>query len=413
MQIKIQKSFFLTALPLLLVLFIDGMGLGLAFPLLNTLLANTNTHIFSSNLINQSPYILFGLVIGIFMLCWFFGAAILGNLSDQVGRKKSLLICLFGAFLGYLLSALAVTLHSLSLLIIGRMIAGFTAGSQPIAQAAIIDISEQEHKARNIGLIMLFISLGFIIGPLIGGLLSNQNLLTWFNLATPFYFAAFISLLNLFLLHYFFKETFSQTKELDIKPHHAIEIFISAFRNEKVKKLSFIFFIFMLGWSSCYSFISLLLAAHWNFNTNKISIFMALLGVGFGIGNFLLDYLTKNFSLNNTTIVSLLMASISILPMVICDNPSWAWSCAILLGTSIAVAYAVIVTIFSNQVDANSQGWVMGITGSIAALVFAADAFIGGFLASWHSATPLILGIVCLMTSALLMHFFYSHTEQR
>ncbi len=75
------------------------------------------------------------------MICWFFGAAILGDLSDSVGRKKSLMICLIGAFLGYLLSAIAIAFHNFWFLILGRIIAGFTSGSQPIAQAAIVDIS--------------------------------------------------------------------------------------------------------------------------------------------------------------------------------------------------------------------------------------------------------------------------------
>ncbi|WP_048874817.1 hypothetical protein [Candidatus Coxiella mudrowiae] len=60
-----------------------------------------------------------------------------------------------GSFLSYLLSAFAVVIHSLVFLILGRVIATFTAGSQPIVQAAIVDVSSEEHKARNIGLILL------------------------------------------------------------------------------------------------------------------------------------------------------------------------------------------------------------------------------------------------------------------
>ena len=84
------------------------------------------------------------------MLCWFFGSSLLGDLSDQVGRKKSLSICLIGSFLGYICAALSVSIGSMALMFFGRIVAGFTAGSQPIAQAAIIDSSEEAHKARNI-----------------------------------------------------------------------------------------------------------------------------------------------------------------------------------------------------------------------------------------------------------------------
>jgi DHA1 family tetracycline resistance protein-like MFS transporter len=135
------KSFLAAAAPLFLVLFIDGMGLGLLFPILNALIMDPSGGILAHSVSVDARNFIFGGIISIFMLCWFFGAAYLGDLSDQVGRKKSLLICLLGAFLGYLLSAIAVICGSFSLLIIGRIIAGFTSGSQPIAQAAIIDIS--------------------------------------------------------------------------------------------------------------------------------------------------------------------------------------------------------------------------------------------------------------------------------
>lgn len=201
-----NNRFFLKAGPLLLVLFIDGMGLSLIMPILNALLFDPGSHFFASQQFSPRIHsIIYGGVISIFMLCWFFGAALLGELSDYIGRKKSLVICLSGAMLSYLISAVAVITHSLLLLIIGRIIGGFTSGSQPIAQAAIIDLSEPEHKVRNIGYILLSLSLGFIAGPLLGGFLADNNLVSWFNFSTPFYFAAAISLINVFLLLWLFE----------------------------------------------------------------------------------------------------------------------------------------------------------------------------------------------------------------
>src|SRR5438105_1114250 len=168
-----EQSFFFKAAPLFLVLFIDSMGLGLVFPILNALVIDPHANFISASFSANARNLLFGFTISIYMFCWFFGAAFLGDLSDQIGRKKSLMICLLGACFGYLFSALAVVVNSYLLLIIGRIIAGFTAGSQSIAQAAIVDISLPEHKARNLGLILFFASLGFIVGPMIGGILST------------------------------------------------------------------------------------------------------------------------------------------------------------------------------------------------------------------------------------------------
>ena len=144
----------LATIPLFIIILIDGMGLGLFFPVLNAIILEPSSSILNPTVSAYWRNIAYSVTNGIFMLCWFFGAAILGDLSDQVGRKKPLIICLFGAFAGYLLSVFAVAWHSYSLLLGGRIIAGFTAGSQPIAQAAIVDVSPAEYKARNISLIL-------------------------------------------------------------------------------------------------------------------------------------------------------------------------------------------------------------------------------------------------------------------
>lgn len=403
-----QQNFFLKAGPLLLVIFIDSMGLGLVFPVLNALITDPQTGFFTAAITPTLHNIIFGTTIGIFMLSWFVGAAILGDVSDQIGRKKSLLICLLGSFAGYFLSALAVVFHSLSLLIVGRVIAGFTSGSQPIAQAAIIDISTSEHKARNIGMIMLSASLGFVFGPLIGGFLSDNSFVSWFNFATPFYFAATISLLNAGLLLWIFNETFTHTKKINIKLNHAFNIFISAFKDRKVRKLSIIFFIFMLGWGSFYSFISMFLSKTHNFSPTKISVFMAAMGIGFGIGNYFVDYLTKRYPLKANVVVGLLLAGLFIVPILMFNNSIFAWLCVIPMAASAAIGYSALITIFSNQVDADSQGWIMGITGSIMAFVFGIDAFIGGALASLDIKLPITLAAIALLLAGLLMRKMYN-----
>ena len=270
-----KHTFFASAGPLLLVLLIDGMGLGLVFPIMNGLIFDPNSGFLPPSLLTPTMQnLIYGAIVGIFMLCWFFGAAILGDLSDKIGRKKSLMICLFGAFLSYLLSAIAVLSHSLTLLIIGRIVAGFTSGSQPIAQAAIIDLSSEEHKTRNIGLILLSLSIGFIVGPLFGGILSDSNFVSWFNFSIPFIFAAIVAFLNIGLLWWLFSETFvRQHDSVVINPYQAIDIFISAFQNQEIRNLSIIFFLFILGWSSFYSFIAMFLLKLYGFSPTEVSLF--------------------------------------------------------------------------------------------------------------------------------------------
>lgn len=402
------QGFFLTAAPLFLVLFIDSMGLGLVFPIMNALVVDPNAHFVAGEINSSTRNILFGMTIAVYMFCWFFGAAILGDLSDQMGRKKALMICLIGAVFGYILSALAVIFQSFPLLITGRVIAGFTAGSQSIAQAAIVDISSSEHKARNLGWMLFIISLGFVFGPLAGGVLSNAELSASFNYATPFYFAALISLLNAVLLQLFFKETFTRTGKLRFKMSRSLEIFVSAFTHEKVRELSVILLIMIFGWSSFYSFIPMFLLQVYHFNSMQTGVYMGVMGAGFGIGTGLLvDRCTRYFSLKSCMMGGALIAAVASALTLAAPGIQFVWIYIVPLSIAMAIAYSTLLTLFSNQVDEKSQGWVMGITGSIMAFAFGFNGILVGLLANLDIRLPLVLSGSGLALSALLMKWLY------
>jgi MFS transporter, DHA1 family, tetracycline resistance protein len=404
----LMRKFIFAAAPLFLVLFIDSMGLGLVFPILNSLVFDPQAHFISNSISLDTRNFLFGLTIGIYMLCWFFGAAFLGDISDQIGRKKSLLICLVGAFIGYVISAIAVILGSFGLLLTGRIIAGFTAGSQSIAQAAIVDLSEPQHKAKNLGLILFFCSLGFVVGPLIGGVLSDAKLAHWFNFALPFYFAAAVSLINAGLLLVFFQESFIKVHNIRFRLYYALEIFISAFKREKIRELSIVLLAMIFGWSGFYSFISMYLLRVYHFSALENGLYMGLMGVGFGIGTGLLvEPVTKRFSLKQSVMLGCAVIAAGIVLTVMATSLISLWLDVLVVALGISVAYSTILTLFSNMVDANSQGWVMGITGSIMAFAFALNGLLMGILADLSPRTPLIIAATSLTLSIFLMKFLY------
>ncbi len=123
----------------------------------------------------------------------FLFAPIVGNLSDKFGRRPIILISLFGFTLDYLLLAFAPTI---TWLFIGRIIAGITGASITTASAYIADISTPENRAKNFGMIGAAFGLGFIIGPVIGGVLGQ------YGARIPFYATAILCFLN-FLYGYF------------------------------------------------------------------------------------------------------------------------------------------------------------------------------------------------------------------
>ena len=123
----------------------------------------------------------------------FICAPLIGNLSDKYGRRPVLLISLFAFSLDYLLLAFSPTIIWL---FVGRIIAGITGASITTASAYIADISTPENRAKNFGMIGAAFGLGFIIGPVIGGLLGQ------YGSRVPFYATAVLCMLN-FLYGYF------------------------------------------------------------------------------------------------------------------------------------------------------------------------------------------------------------------
>jgi len=401
------NRYLLANLPLFIVLFIDSMGLGLLFPILNNVIVDPASAFLSATTSGATRDFLYSLTVGLFMLSWFFGAAILGDLSDTVGRKKALIICLLGSFVGYFVAAVSIWLHSLPLLILGRVIAGFTAGSQPIAQAAIVDISPPEHKARNIGYILLAISLGFVFGPIFGGVLSDAKLVSWFTFSTPLNFAAIVSFFNAALLWLTFKETSHVTGKIYLKFHRAIQIFISAFQRRTIRYISLVFLVLIFGWSDFFTFISMFVMDRYHFSPLMICLYMGALGLGFAIGcGLLVDFCANRYAHKQTVIVSTALTAAGVLLMLLVYNQVLAWIIATFIGAVMALAYSTTLIIFSNQVGEDEQGWVMGVTGSIMALSFGINSFLTGLVAHYGPSLPIALSVLGLSLSGLLMGFY-------
>ena len=160
---------------------IDVLGIGIIIPVLPKLLMTLTNTGFSE----ASRYS--GLLMAAYAIMQFLFSPVLGGLSDMYGRRPVILASLFGFFLDYLLLIYAPTLGWLFL---GRILAGITGASFTTATAYIADISNDENRSKNFGMVGAAFGLGFIIGPVIGGLLGD------IGIRVPFMFAAGLTFLN-------------------------------------------------------------------------------------------------------------------------------------------------------------------------------------------------------------------------
>lgn len=178
---------------ILITLLIDVTGFGIIIPVMPKLiisllhgdLAINNAALFKDYLSEASHY--GGWLLFAYAIMQFICAPILGNLSDKFGRRPILLFSLLGFGLDYILQGFA---PNISWLFIGRIIAGITGGSFSTASAYIADVSPPEKKAQNFGMIGAAFGIGFIIGPVIGGMLGH------YGARVPFFAAAGLALVN-------------------------------------------------------------------------------------------------------------------------------------------------------------------------------------------------------------------------
>jgi DHA1 family tetracycline resistance protein-like MFS transporter len=182
----------LPVLFIMLTVMIDAMGIGLIMPVMPDLMVEVGGGTLGAAALWG------GLLSTSFAAMQFLFGPVVGGLSDRFGRRPILLISLVAMAADYLLMAVAGTIW---LLLIGRIIGGITAATHSTANAYIADISKPKEKSANFGLIGAAFGLGFVLGPLIGGLLAE------YGTRAPFYAAAILSGLNALFGWVVLKET--------------------------------------------------------------------------------------------------------------------------------------------------------------------------------------------------------------
>lgn len=160
---------------------IDVIGFGIIIPVMPGLIADLK-HVDISTAAKYGSYLTVAYAVTQFVF-----APILGNISDKYGRRPVLLFSLFGFGVDYIFLALSPTY---GWFFAGRIIAGITGSSFTTAAAYIADVSDASNRAKNFGMLGAAFGLGFIIGPLLGGMLGE------IGQRIPFYAAAALALIN-------------------------------------------------------------------------------------------------------------------------------------------------------------------------------------------------------------------------
>ncbi|HEV3065134.1 MAG TPA: TCR/Tet family MFS transporter [Chthoniobacterales bacterium] len=340
---------------ILITVFLDMLGIGLVIPVLPSLVGTLTTG-------RELQSYWYGALLASYGITQFLGAPLLGALSDRFGRRPVLLASIFGLGLNFFLTAISPWLW---LLLVSRLIGGATGASFSVASAYIADVTAPEQRSKSFGILGAVFGLGFVCGPMLGGLLGS------YNLRLPYFVSASLSLLN--WLYGFFVLPESHPRDhrapFSIAKANPFSSLVTLSRLRGVGGLISVYALTMLAqfivqstWVLYTNF-----RFEWGPRENGISLF-AVGGASALAQGWLLGRLLKRFGELRTALFGL---SSGFLAYVLYGAATEGWMMyaiivANLLGFTAGPALQGIV---SKSVDAHKQGVTMGSLTAISSIM--------------------------------------------
>ncbi|HEX2995449.1 MAG TPA: MFS transporter, partial [Anaerolineales bacterium] len=313
---------------IILVVFIDLLGFSLILPLLP----------YYAETFKASQTVT-GILIASYAFMQLIGAPILGRLSDRFGRRPVLLLSVFGTFVGFLLLGFA---NALWILFVSRILDGLTGGNLSVAQAYISDVTDEKNRSKGLGMIGAAFGLGFIVGPVTGGLLSQ-----W-GYAVPAFVAAGVSFLNLLLIYTWLPESLTEEKRSQMtekRPPITLSALLVAFRRPFTGSILITRFFFGLAFAIFQTIFSLYALQKFNLSARDTGFVLTYVGVlSVIVQGFLVGRLTGRYREDILITVSVVLMGISLLGWALAPSVLWIY----IIMTPTALSGGLLNTLLSS-----------------------------------------------------------------
>lgn len=392
-------------LSLLAIVFFGFVSLSLPYPIFSPLFLHPESQLFSTlRLSLDERVLLLGLTLAAYPFAQFFGSPILGGLSDRFGRKQLLVLTLIGTGFGYLLSGLAIAQHQVEWLIFSRLLTGFFEGNMGIAQASISDLKLDKHI--GLGAISAISSLGYLVGPLIGGFLCDKTLLPWFDAAIPFYFGTILAISLGIGVALFYRETFQPTKKntsllSELNIFTKIHILL---KNAKLRSAFLVMIFLSLSIDCYYEFYPAYMVAQWEMTPKTIGLYSATLSLALSIGSLWLPQWLKNH--NKPAFYRLPLSTIyvfSLLALLFVSGTILLNLHFLLVGLAYSAFNTIQNVIISDQAASHEQGEVMGLQWGLRMLGDSLLCLLGSMLLMHKGSYPIILSVLLAMITLVIV----------
>lgn len=350
---------------LFLIVFIDLLGFSIILPLLP----------FYAETFGASPTQI-GFLVASYAAAQLVGAPLLGRLSDRFGRKPVLLISLGGTFIGFLILGFA---NSLWMLFVSRVIDGFTGGNISVAQAYITDVTNENNRAKGLGLLGAAFGLGFIIGPAVGGILSV------YGFAVPAFVAAGFSMVSILGVLFFLTESLTPEARVDLEKQarqsFSIRTLWQAINRPRVGPILHVRFFYGLAFAIFQTIFPLYALFRFDLDARNTGFILTYVGIlVVFVQGFLVGWLASRFDENRLIFLTTVIMGISLFAWALA--PSVAALLVILapLAFAAGILNTLLNSTLSKAVYAEEVGGTLGLSASLESLTRVISPSFGGYL---------------------------------
>ena len=381
-----------------ITLLIDVIGFGIIIPVMPALISKLK-HVDVSTAAAYGSYLTVA-----YSFTQLIFSPILGNLSDKYGRRPVLLFSLFGFGIDYLFLALA---PSYGWLFIGRIIAGITGASFTTASAYIADVSTPENRAKNFGMIGAAFGLGFIIGPLLGGVISH------FGERVPFYAAATLALLNWAYGYFVLPESLKKEnrREFNWKKANPVSSVLKLKKFPSIGGLIVSMFLLYVAAHAVMSNWNYFTIERFHWNELMVGISLTVVGVLVGVVQAgLTRVINPKLGNEKSIYLGLILYSLGMVLFGVA-NQSWMMFVFLVPYCLGGLAQPAMQAIMAGKVPPNEQGELQGALTSVMSLASIIGPLVMNTLFSYFTnknapvylpGAPFFLGCVLMMSAAFV-----------